>query len=104
MIADEAAEAEAEAAEDDDADGHTYCVCDRVSFGEMIGCDGSDCEREWVSFDSLVLWLTIPRDTLADSFLFPLTLISFISLVLDYKQFQKEDGSVMNVEYAFLLS
>lgn len=37
---------------EDDGDGHTYCVCNQVSFGEMIGCDGSDCEREWVSFSS----------------------------------------------------
>lgn len=35
-------------AAEDDGDGHTYCVCNQVSFGEMIGCDGSDCDREWV--------------------------------------------------------
>lgn len=35
---------------DEDGDGQTYCFCNRVSFGEMIGCDGNDCEREWVSF------------------------------------------------------
>lgn len=34
---------------DDDGDGQIYCYCHRVSFGEMIGCDGSECEREWVS-------------------------------------------------------
>lgn len=34
---------------DEDGDGQTYCVCHRVSFGEMIGCDGTDCDREWVS-------------------------------------------------------
>lgn len=28
-------------------DTRTYCYCDRVSFGDMIGCDGSECEREW---------------------------------------------------------
>ncbi|KAM0756065.1 hypothetical protein T439DRAFT_19763 [Meredithblackwellia eburnea MCA 4105] len=32
---------------DDDGEGQTYCVCNQGSFGEMIGCDGSDCEREW---------------------------------------------------------
>jgi len=26
-----------------------YCWCDNVSYGDMIGCDGDDCEREWVS-------------------------------------------------------
>lgn len=25
----------------------TYCYCNQVSFGEMVGCDGSDCKREW---------------------------------------------------------
>jgi hypothetical protein len=25
-----------------------YCVCKRVSFGEMIGCDGDECPTEWV--------------------------------------------------------
>ncbi|KDN53081.1 hypothetical protein K437DRAFT_253406 [Tilletiaria anomala UBC 951] len=24
-----------------------YCFCQRVSFGEMIGCDGADCRYEW---------------------------------------------------------
>ncbi|KAF9557708.1 hypothetical protein CPC08DRAFT_710206 [Agrocybe pediades] len=24
-----------------------YCYCNRVSFGEMIACDGESCEREW---------------------------------------------------------
>lgn len=35
--------------EGDEGDKTIYCFCQRVSFGEMIGCDGSDCEREWVS-------------------------------------------------------
>ncbi|QRG36916.1 hypothetical protein FDK38_001276 [Candidozyma auris] len=25
----------------------TYCYCDQVSFGEMVGCDGDSCKREW---------------------------------------------------------
>ncbi|WPK23916.1 hypothetical protein PUMCH_001166 [Australozyma saopauloensis] len=25
----------------------TYCYCDQVSFGEMVGCDGETCTREW---------------------------------------------------------
>lgn len=33
---------------EDDVDGQTYCYCHRVSFGEMIGCDGNECDREWV--------------------------------------------------------
>lgn len=25
----------------------TYCYCNQVSYGEMVACDGEDCEREW---------------------------------------------------------
>ncbi|EEB89597.1 hypothetical protein MPER_12284 [Moniliophthora perniciosa FA553] len=32
---------------DGDNDDRTYCLCNRVSFGEMIGCDNADCEIEW---------------------------------------------------------
>lgn len=32
-----------------DGDDKTYCVCDGVSYGEMIACDEIDCEREWVN-------------------------------------------------------
>lgn len=42
----------------DGDDGKTYCFCERGSFGEMIACDDSNCEREWVSligFDILML-------------------------------------------------
>ncbi|TFK92810.1 hypothetical protein K466DRAFT_539217 [Polyporus arcularius HHB13444] len=28
-------------------DNKTYCFCDGVSYGEMIGCDDEECEREW---------------------------------------------------------
>ena len=38
----------------DGDDGRTYCVCDRVSFGEMIACDDENCEKEWVSRLSLL--------------------------------------------------
>ena len=31
----------------DDADERRYCFCNNVSYGDMIGCDGDDCEREW---------------------------------------------------------
>lgn len=24
-----------------------YCYCGKGSFGDMVGCDGSDCKREW---------------------------------------------------------
>ncbi|TRZ04246.1 hypothetical protein DNTS_029929 [Danionella cerebrum] len=28
----------------------TYCLCSQVSYGEMIGCDNSDCPIEWFHF------------------------------------------------------
>lgn len=30
-------------------DGKTYCICNNVSYGEMIGCDDDHCQREWVN-------------------------------------------------------
>ena len=27
-----------------------YCICNQVSFGEMIGCDNPDCEVEWFHY------------------------------------------------------
>ncbi|KAK7710490.1 hypothetical protein SLS63_012984 [Diaporthe eres] len=30
-----------------DPDEPTYCYCERVSFGQMVGCDGEHCTREW---------------------------------------------------------
>jgi hypothetical protein len=30
-----------------DPDEPTYCYCNRVSFGDMIGCDAENCEKEW---------------------------------------------------------
>jgi hypothetical protein len=32
-----------------DEDSKPYCICGRPSFGQMIGCDDSECEFEWVS-------------------------------------------------------
>lgn len=25
----------------------TFCLCRQVSYGEMVGCDNSDCKYEW---------------------------------------------------------
>jgi inhibitor of growth protein 3 len=33
----------------EDTDERRYCFCNNVSYGDMIGCDDDDCEREWVS-------------------------------------------------------
>lgn len=33
----------------------TYCICNRVSFGEMVGCDNPECRREWFHFECVGL-------------------------------------------------
>uniref|UniRef100_UPI00358F0A2D inhibitor of growth protein 1-like n=1 Tax=Myxine glutinosa TaxID=7769 RepID=UPI00358F0A2D len=33
-----------------DPDEPTYCLCEQVSYGEMIGCDNPDCPIEWFHF------------------------------------------------------
>jgi len=33
----------------------TYCICNRVSFGEMVGCDNTDCKVEWFHFECVGL-------------------------------------------------
>lgn len=42
----------------EDADNNLYCFCQRVSFGEMIGCDNDDCKYEW--FHWLCVGITSP--------------------------------------------
>lgn len=45
----------------DDADNTLYCICQRVSFGEMIACDNDDCRFEW--FHWLCVGITsTPKD------------------------------------------
>lgn len=34
---------------DPEQDLSPYCICQRQSYGEMIGCDNDDCDIEWVS-------------------------------------------------------
>jgi hypothetical protein len=36
----------------------TYCVCQRVSFGEMVCCDAPDCPTEWFHFECVGLSAT----------------------------------------------
>lgn len=43
-----------------DPDEPTYCLCDQVSFGEMIGCDNDLCPIEWFHF-SCVQLITKPK-------------------------------------------
>ena len=38
-----------------DPDEPTYCVCQQISFGEMIGCDNSRCPIEWFHFSCVGL-------------------------------------------------
>jgi len=33
----------------------TYCLCQQVSYGEMIGCDNQDCPIEWFHFGCMNL-------------------------------------------------
>ncbi|XP_078493774.1 inhibitor of growth protein 1 [Ciona intestinalis] len=40
-----------------DPDEPTYCVCDQVSFGQMIGCDNKKCPIEWFHFSCVGLTL-----------------------------------------------
>lgn len=40
---------------DVDPNEPTYCLCMQVSFGEMIGCDNSDCAIEWFHFSCVGL-------------------------------------------------
>lgn len=38
-----------------DEDSKPYCICRQPSFGQMIGCDDSECEFEWVRFRTFML-------------------------------------------------
>lgn len=33
----------------------TYCLCEQVSYGEMIGCDNDECTIEWFHFSCVGL-------------------------------------------------
>jgi len=38
-----------------DPDEPTYCSCNQVSYGEMIGCDNEECPIEWFHFSCVKL-------------------------------------------------
>merc|ERR1712150_285623 len=40
---------------DIDPDEPRYCLCDQVSYGEMIGCDNDLCPIEWFHFTCVQL-------------------------------------------------
>ncbi|KAI3647862.1 hypothetical protein MP228_008083 [Amoeboaphelidium protococcarum] len=33
----------------------TYCICNKVSYGLMVGCDSPDCEVEWFHYECVGL-------------------------------------------------
>ncbi|XP_064296399.1 inhibitor of growth protein 1 isoform X3 [Phalacrocorax carbo] len=52
------AKAEREASPPDlpiDPNEPTYCLCNQVSYGEMIGCDNDECPIEWFHFSCVGL-------------------------------------------------
>jgi len=38
-----------------DPDEPTYCICNQVSYGEMIACDNVDCDIEWFHYNCVGL-------------------------------------------------
>jgi len=38
-----------------DPDEPTYCLCDQISYGEMIMCDNDLCPYEWFHFSCVSL-------------------------------------------------
>lgn len=38
-----------------DPDEPTYCLCDQISYGEMIMCDNDLCPIEWFHFSCVTL-------------------------------------------------
>ena len=38
-----------------DPDEPTYCLCEQVSYGDMIGCDYDACAIEWFHFNCVGL-------------------------------------------------
>ena len=32
----------------DQEDEQVYCFCQKLSYGEMVGCDNEDCRYQWV--------------------------------------------------------
>jgi inhibitor of growth protein 3 len=54
--------ADAEMEGEDDLDNRRYCVCNGVSYGEMIACDDNNCEQEWVMcFFALSVTFSVDR-------------------------------------------
>ncbi|KAK0634932.1 hypothetical protein B0T17DRAFT_611870 [Bombardia bombarda] len=41
--------------DDRDVDEQRYCLCNEISYGEMVACDGDGCAREWFHLDCVGL-------------------------------------------------
>ncbi|KAI1767572.1 hypothetical protein GGR53DRAFT_99805 [Hypoxylon sp. FL1150] len=41
--------------EDDDEEGKKYCLCQHVSYGDMVACDNPDCPYEWFHWNCVGL-------------------------------------------------
>lgn len=52
-------------------DEPTYCYCEGVSYGEMVGCDAPDCEREWFHLECVGLKVAPKGNGMALSSRFP---------------------------------
>ena len=39
----------------DDMEDQRYCFCNNVSYGDMIGCDDDECDREWFHLECVGL-------------------------------------------------
>lgn len=50
-----------EGEEADEKDETLYCFCQKVSYGEMIGCDNDDCKYEWFHLDCVGLCKPLPQ-------------------------------------------
>ncbi|CAO1630259.1 unnamed protein product [Sympodiomycopsis kandeliae] len=46
---------------EDEKDENLYCFCQKVSYGEMIGCDSDDCQYEWFHLDCVGLSKPLPQ-------------------------------------------
>ncbi|KAF2095373.1 hypothetical protein NA57DRAFT_44678 [Rhizodiscina lignyota] len=40
---------------DDDSDDTKYCLCNSVSYGNMVGCDNDECKLQWFHWDCVGL-------------------------------------------------
>ena len=48
--------------EDEDDDNEPrYCYCNGVSYGQMVACDGDDCQREWFHLECVGLAEAPPK-------------------------------------------